>query len=290
MALMSTNEPLHTTTAVVYVETSSVCANNARPLSPLPTQDIAGAITHKYVHHVFQGTGWNHAHSVDFVAWHEAPHGPGALKETHAHMRSDSEPCAGFLWVKQLPGHSPGDGKVCAGFRQCTSTRGTGIQLRGGGILSSADWDVPLEMRCAEDDALGRWSSKLEDIDYLFDVKFYRPMAYDPAPPWLEEDGNWYVIMGMDACNASTRRLPCEAGGQLIMWRTPSMTPGERGVAWRKGSVWEKVGPVFTSNRTVLSDAFLHKEFVTIEYIGRVRGWARISMFSRTTCHLCPRS
>ena len=31
--------------------------------------DIAGAITSKGVHHIFQGTGWNHAFSSDLVHW-----------------------------------------------------------------------------------------------------------------------------------------------------------------------------------------------------------------------------
>ena len=31
--------------------------------------DVAGALTHKGVHHVFQGTGWNHAISNDLVHW-----------------------------------------------------------------------------------------------------------------------------------------------------------------------------------------------------------------------------
>ena len=40
--------------------------------------------------------------------------------------------------------------KVCAGFRQCGSNKGVGGN-------SVHPWDVPLELRCAEDDALTSW-------------------------------------------------------------------------------------------------------------------------------------
>ena len=53
--------------------------------------DIAGALTHRGVHHVYQGTGWNEAHSSDLVSWRAGEHGPKAIHETHAGMDSDSE-------------------------------------------------------------------------------------------------------------------------------------------------------------------------------------------------------
>ena len=59
--------------------------------------DIAGAITHHGVHHIYQGTGWNHARSRDLVTWSVAPHGPAAIHETYAGMDSDTDPCSGFI-------------------------------------------------------------------------------------------------------------------------------------------------------------------------------------------------
>ena len=64
----------------------------------------------------------------------------------------------------------------------------------------------------------------------------------------------------MDGCNTTTRKLPCEAGGQLVMWKSPAL----RGPT----SDWEKVGPVFSAADAVLKGAHLTKEFVTIDYIG----------------------
>ena len=71
-------------------------------------------------------------------------------------------------------------------------------------------------------------------------------MPYDPARPWQDKDGMWYQLLSLDGCNATTRALPCEAGGQLGMWRSPAL----RGVTAK----WEQVGPVFTSNATVLGN------------------------------------
>ena len=125
-------------------------------------------------------------------------------------------------------------------------------------------WDVPLELRCASDDALSNWSTS---PDYLFNVSWYRPIPYDPARPWQDKDGMWYQLLSMDGCNATTRALPCEAGGQLQMWKSPAL----------RGSTakWEHVGAVFTSNATVLGDGsrgHLTKEFVTIDFLGTMAG------------------
>jgi hypothetical protein len=118
--------------------------------------DIAGAITHNEVHHIYQGTGWNHAYSEDLVHWQTGSHGPAAIHETYAGMDSTSDPCSGFITK------DPADnGRVCAGFRQCGSKKG---------VDGGADWDVPLELRCAEDDSLTNWTTT--DIDYLFNVSW----------------------------------------------------------------------------------------------------------------------
>ena len=209
--------------------------------------DIAGAFTHKGLHHIFQGQGWNHATSQDLVTWSVAPHGPRPIHETYKGMDSNTDPCSGFVTQDE-------DGTVCAGFRQCFSSHGinaTGFQ----------SWDVPLELRCALDGDLKRWAIT---PDYLFNVTFYRPVPYDPARPWREKDGYWYVLLSFDHCNATTKALPCESGGMLVMWRSPTL----RGAH----ADWQYVGPVFTSNATVLAEGSLAKEFVTIDYIGRLAG------------------
>ncbi|KAL1498447.1 hypothetical protein AB1Y20_013772 [Prymnesium parvum] len=205
--------------------------------------DIAAALTLGGVHHVFQGEGWNHAVSADLVHWRAAPHGPKAVRESYAGMASFSEPCSGFLT------RDPRDGTVCAGFRQCASTRG---------VAGGAPWDVPLELRCASD--LSSWNDA--SPEYLFNVSWYRPLPYDPARPWLDTDGNWYLLLSMDGCNATTRALPCAAGGQVVLWRSASL----------RGGAWEEVGPVFTSSRTVLPAGRLTREFVTIEWLGSLQG------------------
>ena len=217
--------------------------------STLGWHDIAGAITRQGIHHVFQGSGWNHACSRDLVSWRTAPHGPAAIQETAYGMLSYSDPCSGFLTVDDRTG------AVCAGFRQCMSSRGVNVP----GYRS---WDVPLELRCsnASGASLSSWGAP----EYLFNVSYYRAVPYDPARPWREPDGYWYMLLAFDACNSTTRSLPCEDGGQLVMWRSPEL----RGA----GAAWEKVGPVFTSAATVLPAAHLTQEFVTIDYVGRLHG------------------
>ena len=211
--------------------------------------DVAGAFTHKNgVHHIFMGTGWNHATSTDLVRWSHASHGPRKIVETYAGMRSYSDPCSGFVTLDK-----DGDGKVCAGFRQCASTRG---------VDGGASWDVPLELRCALDDNLTTWNDA--SPEYLFNVSWYRGLPYDPARPWKEADGNWYVMLSMDGCNETTRRLPCASGGQLGMWKSPAL----RGPK----AAWARVGPVFTTNATALKGGHLTHEFVTIDYIGHLPG------------------
>lgn len=221
--------------------------------------DIAGSITHDGVHHIFQGTGWNHAVSTDLVHWKTAPHGPEAIHETYAGMDSKSDPCSGFVTKDDK-------GMVCAGFRECGSNKGVA------GFPNN--WDVPLELRCAEDQSgnLAKFNPSPDDrelFSYLFNVSFWRSIPYDPARPWFEKTtGKWYQMLSMDACNATTERnidhKTCPAGGQLVMWESPVM----RG----EGADWQLLGPVWTDNSTVLKDGFLSHEFVTIDFLGTMPG------------------
>ena len=261
-----------TSLAVVRSHTNDLCRQPEPPspahlyprihYAPQPVyaagnwHDIAGAITHNGVHHIYQGTGWRHHVSRDLVHWQSGPPGPAAITETYKGMLSHDYPCSGFITK------DPDDGnRVCAGFRQCGSQRG----VRG----FPHPWDVPLELRCAKDDQLANWTSDPSSplFDYLFNVSFWRPVPYDPARPWREADGNFYQLLSLDGCNASgypSTHAYCPSGGQLVMWRSRAL----RGAR----ADWRQVGPVFTSNQTVLANGFLHKEFVTIDYIGFLPG------------------
>ena len=208
--------------------------------------DIAGAFTHRGVHHIYQGEGWNHAFSTDLVNWRAGPHGPRKEHETYAGMDSFSDPCSGFVTKDD-------EGVVCAGFRQCGSSKGVNK-------TNYHDWDVPLELRCALDDNLTAWNDAAPD--YLFNVTFYRPVPYDPARPWREADGHYYVLLSFDHCNVTTKKLPCDSGGgMLVAWRSPAL----RGPK----ADWQYVGPVFSSNHR--SRAPSGQGFVTIDYLGGLR-------------------
>merc|ERR1711998_424695 len=53
-------------------------------------------------------------------------------------------------------------------------------------------------------------------------------------------------------------------GGEAHLWRSPALQG--------PSANWQHVGPVFASNATVLKGAHLQKEFVTIDYIGKLMG------------------
>jgi hypothetical protein len=80
--------------------------------------DIAGALTLKGTHHVFQGCpafgGWHHAASTDLVHWEDRGVPIKVLDESYEGFSSNSTPCSGFVTVDD-------EGIACAGFRQCDS-------------------------------------------------------------------------------------------------------------------------------------------------------------------------
>lgn len=222
--------------------------------------DVAGAITTDggATHHVFMGCdselhGWNHAVSTDFVTWESVRGAPRAINETRYGMWSHSTPCSGFVQLDD-------DGTPCAGFRQCWSYEG---------VNGTNTWDVPLEVRCSSDKLLAEWGEP-ED---LFNYTFYRATPYDPSKPWLDTDGNWYLLMSVDMCNATRyddskehgKHNPCHLGGGVDLWRSPAFR-GPR-------AKWERVGTMYQSNRTILDHAEgLVEEFVTVDYIGALPG------------------
>ena len=217
--------------------------------------DMAGALTFKGVHHAFQGCpnsgGWSHSTSTDLVHWKDLGVGMRALHETYEGMDSDSVPCAGFITVDDA-------GTPCAGFRQCSSGKGTtGLNPH------AKSWDVPMELRCAENAALTNWSDPI----YLYPVYNYRALPYDPVRPWKDLDGKWYSAWSSDGCNATTKKLPCAAGGQLELYTSPKLH-GE-------GANWVQLEPMFTTNTTcsgIYCGPSIYNEFVTSGYFGGLPG------------------
>ena len=73
--------------------------------------DVAGALTFKGTHHVFQGCpasgGWSHASSTDLVHWKDLGLGPVALNETFAGMENDAlRRCVARAAVRSCAGAS----------------------------------------------------------------------------------------------------------------------------------------------------------------------------------------
>eukprot|EP00935_MAST-01C_sp_MAST-1C-sp1_P000043 g43.t1 len=212
--------------------------------------DVAGALSWKDTHHVFQGCpgdgGWHHSASKDLVHWTWRGIAPHAIAESHAGMESHDSPCSGFVTVDD-------SGTPCAGFRQCGSSKG---------VDGGQKWDVPLEIRCATNSDLTNWSDPI----WLYDVFFYRGLPYDPIRPWKDDDGYWYSGISTDGCNA-TKKHGCGAGGQLDLWRSKTSMHGP-------DMAWEKIEtPMFTSNKSYpLGVGVKHGEFVTSDYFGGIPG------------------
>ena len=149
--------------------------------------DVAGALTFKGTHHVFQGCpasgGWSHASSTDLVHWKDLGLGPVALNETFAGMESDITPCSGFAAVND-------DGVPCAGFRQCGSSKGT-TELNP----AAHAWDVPMEVRCATNELLTTWSVP----QWWNPIYYYRASARASRIPSLAA----CRCSGLDPCRAA---------------------------------------------------------------------------------------
>eukprot|EP01043_Picozoa_sp_COSAG02_P061608 COSAG02_NODE_8312_length_2620_cov_7.600952_4_plen_251_part_00 len=147
--------------------------------------DIAGALSlGERDHHIWQGcgSGWGYSWSPDLVRWQFVDIAPHAVPETYEGMASDSTPCSGFATLDDA-------GRLCAGFRQCSSTHGT-----TGLNPAAAVWDVPLELRCANTSSrignerragppILEWSAP----QYLYNPYYHtNPLPYDPPRPWRE--------------------------------------------------------------------------------------------------------
>eukprot|EP00040_Diaphanoeca_grandis_P043581 m.9702 g.9702 ORF g.9702 m.9702 type:complete len:637 (-) comp7875_c0_seq1:107-2017(-) len=218
--------------------------------------DMAGALTFDGVHHAFQGCphagGWSHSASTDLVHWTDRGRGVHQIQESYMGMDSLVSPCSGFVTVDDY-------GIPCAGFRQCGSNKGTT------GLNPEAHtWDVPMEVRCAENTNLTNWSNPI----WLYPVYYYRALPYDPVRPWKDSDGMWYSAWSTDGCNSTTKQVPCAAGGQLELLVSPSL----RGPTMD----WKQLEPMFTTNVTksgaATQSGAITREFVTSGYFGGIPG------------------
>lgn len=146
-----------------------------------------------------------------------------------------NSPCSGFVTVDST-------GAAAAGYRQCPST---------------GQHTVPLMIRVANDSTLDHWGPPI----YLYNVTFNRILPYDPVRPWQGADGFWYSTVSLDACNNT---VPCAGGGLASLYRSPKLHG--------PGTNWEHVGPLLSSNATVLEGEYETHEFVTPDYFGGLPG------------------
>jgi len=227
---------------------------------------MAGALTYKGEHHAFQGcpasAGWSHSVSKDLVHWEDRGRGVHTLHETYEGMDSSNEPCSGFVSVDD-------EGTPCAGFRQCSSNKGTT------GLNPAAHkWDVPMEVRCATNSNLTAWGAP----EFIYPAYFYRGLPYDPVRPWKDTDGKWYSAWSTDGCNGTNqwgptsaknlKKLPCESGGQLELLVSDALHGPKAN--------WKQLPPLFTTNVTksgrLVSPGAITGEFVTSGYFGGLPG------------------
>jgi len=86
--------------------------------------------------------------------------------------------------------------------------------------------------------------------------------------PWKDTDGRWYSSWSTDGCNATTKKVPCAAGGQLELLVSDALH-GPR-------ANWRVLPPLFTTNTTKSGAAstpgHITHEFVTSDYFGGLPG------------------
>jgi spore germination protein YaaH len=250
--------------------------------------DIAAALTLGSTHHVWQGCpgqgGWAHSTSRDLVRWQFNGLGPRATLETHGGMSSDSSPYSGFATLDD-------DGRLCAGFRQCSSTKGT----------------TPLEIRCANASKNGSLEAPLwGPPQYLFSPYYHtNPLPYDPPSPWREQaaDGSvvWRSTLSTHGCNGtdgarflqppgckidSCCKPPvcrCTSGGRLDLWEAPRLSG-----PWK-----QQAEPFFAINATAgpqparCQDGSISNELVTTGIFGAIIGDPRGGKTVVVTSNYC---
>ena len=211
------------------------------------SRDISAAITHDHIHHVFQlcAKGWHHSTSTDLVHW------------THRGIGLHEWP-SGFVVV------DPYTHELCAGFR------GSGGSTSSTSSTSSAS----LVLRCAVDDHNTTSTQPLawSTPETMLNVTFWRFLPLDPFRPFQDTDGQWYVGVALDACNAThfgqnKTTTVCTTGGQIDLWTSPVLRGNH--AKWRRTTT-----PMFTSNTTLFGKTRQPHgephEFVTVDFLGRL--------------------
>ena len=231
--------------------------------APLNTTagDIAGALSHNGLHHVWQlteenfggGSGWHHRVSRDLVRWDAAsvsdPVGPNDWPSGFA--IADDEQTAG---------------RICAGMRcdRCKPDDPAKPMCALGKDNTSACQQPPLALRCSTNDAATAWGS----YEPMFPVHYYRGLPYDPFRPFQDHDGRWYAGIAIDACNGTTDSVPCQAGGAIAVWSSPHL----RGPK----ADWQSLPHLlFTNNHSIYPGPMSQHgraELVTIDFFGALPG------------------
>jgi hypothetical protein len=177
--------------------------------------DIAGALSHDGLHHVWQltgedfggGAGWHHRVSSDLTHWRAA---------------SESDPIgpndwpSGFAIADEETG-----GQICVGIRcdKCKPDDPSKPLCGLGKDNTSACQQPPLALRCATNAAATEWGG----YEPMFPVVYYRGLPYDPFRPFRDHNGLWYAGIAGDACNGTTDAVPCAAGGAISIWSSPAL-------------------------------------------------------------------
>ena len=177
--------------------------------------DIAGALSHDGLHHVWQltgedfggGAGWHHRVSSDLTHWRAA---------------SESDPIgpndwpSGFAIADEETG-----GHICVGIRcdKCKPDDPSKPLCGLGKDNTSACQQPPLALRCATNAAATEWG----EYEPMIPVVYYRGLPYDPFRPFRDHDGLWYAGIAGDACNGTTDAVPCAAGGAISIWSSPAL-------------------------------------------------------------------
>ena len=180
------------------------------------------------------------------------------------------------------------DGTICAGQRcgnvwcpghpSCGDPRQTGcpgLVINGSGAMNgTAPEMVPVFITCATNISLAGW----EGHHYPFNPREYRGMAFDPQA-WRDDDGMYYIAVATDACNGTTRALPCVDGQSMYLWRAPRLrAPAEE---------WEALGPMITTKDDAMAKNSSRGEMVTPSFTGNLRGDPRGGRTRLLTNNVC---
>lgn len=139
--------------------------------------------------------------------------GTGAMNGTSPDMVPMFLTCATDSTLSKWEGHReahPSASGLAAAASVCTSRCGVSLTVTRSAAVS---------LHCV--------IHGLFSVDYPFNPREYRAMAFDPQA-WKDDDGMYYIAVATDACNETTRQLPCVDGQSMYLWRAPRlMAPAE---------------------------------------------------------------